>query len=170
MNVSLFPKQALVFFCLIPFFFLSTSCAYGPQTEKKLKLNYLSGEHYEGKGPTMTDVSKIKALPEAVAIPELEAVPLIYKRKQVPTVISGTVMVSEFKPLKFKPLLLIQGDKTILKTKTDNHGAFKFSGSLLNGEYKIIVDTESHEGEKNIVVDTYVIEHVNMSVHEKPVK
>ena len=159
--------QRLMLFCLLAICALvGASCAYGPKTEKKSKLNYLSGEHYEGTGPKVADVPVVKDMPEVRDTPVVETIPLFYKRKVVPTVIKGTVVVDEFRPLKYKNLLLLQGDTVILKTTTDHVGAFKFSGSLPNGQYLIKVEDERYNGEQPITVDKYEIESVLVKAAE----
>ena len=125
----------LLFFCLF-----TVSCAIGPDSERKSKLNYLSGEHYE----STVNMGGV--------------VPIVVQSKKVNTTIAGTVLLNEYNPLKFTTLLLQNNNKTILETRTDNKGLFKFNGYLENGEYVIKTYMEKYALEKTIKVDKYKIE------------
>jgi len=150
----------IILFFLFVISCLTQSCAYGPKTEKKSRLNYLSGEHYEGQGPTVSDLPGVKDMQEVRDYPFMEGIPLFYKRKEVPTVITGTVVIDEFRPLKYKSLELLLDGNVILKTITDHVGAFKFSGMLPNGQYLIKIEDENFASEQPVTVDQYEVDNV----------
>ena len=144
------------------------ACAYGPETEKKSMLNYLSGEHYEASGPTVADVPVVKELDEVKDVPLVEGVPLLYKRKAVSTVIRGRAMVSEFQPLKFKALELRQQDTVLLTTTSDHLGVFRFSAILPSGLYIIRVGVDEYPCERQIKVESYLLENIELRCDQPP--
>jgi len=127
---------------------VTISCAVGPESEKKSKLNYLSGEHYK------STVS-------------VGALPVIIQGNEVSTKIEGRILLTEYNPLKFRKLLLQRDNETILETTTDYNGSFKFSGYLTNGEYKIIADSNSINFEAPLSVDRYEIKGLLFIIENK---
>ncbi|MDH3976702.1 MAG: hypothetical protein OEV42_20765 [Deltaproteobacteria bacterium] len=133
----------LLIFVLIT---LSTiSCAVGPDTEKKSKLNYLSGEHYEGQG-------------------RVGPFPVYVERKKVRTLLEGYITVNEYTPLGHTKLLLQKDNKTILETRTTQKGLFKFHDYLENGKYIIKINSELLEWQEEIKVDSYELKDLHFNI------
>jgi hypothetical protein len=128
---------------LLLIFLTLTSCAHGPQTEKKSPLNYLSGEHYAPEG-------------------DIAGIP-VTRRKPVDTTISGTLMVDSHPipiPLKFQALSLKQGDNTLLKTSSAGNGTFSFKGIIPNGTYSIELASKKYNATVPVTVTDYHVENL----------
>src|SRR3989344_2976994 len=128
---------------------LLQSCAtYGPESEKKSPLNYLSGDHYH------SDITS-------------GSVPILLERIEKNTTISGkcffVVGNDDFKySLKFKKLLLLRDGQKKAEAATDGLGNFIFSAPLSNGEYDIKVDHTDYSGEKKIKISYYEIKNIEI--------
>lgn len=134
----------------IPLFFLiiisSGSCTVGPDYERKSRLNYLSGEHYESRS-------------------RVGPVPLILEGKNVKTVIEGAITVNEYTPLRFTRLLLQKDNQTILETTTSQNGLFEFTDYLPNGNYLIKIDSPTLRWEEEIKVDKYELKNLHFNIN-----
>ena len=137
-------RYSTYFLIAISVIFVLASCfVYGPETEQKSSLDIINKDNYQPAGSVL-------------GIPVL-------KTTRRSTVIRGSSFITEFIPLKFEKLKLIDiRGKTISETTTSYNGTFEFSDYIINGEYLIKIDSQKYSGETRIIVDSYHLENINI--------
>ena len=138
-------------------------CAYGPKTEKKSPLNYLSGEHYENGGAAAANVSTGSGNPSPVVIPFL-------RRKEVATHIRGQVLLAAQPfpiPLKFQKVILMRKNERVAEGMTDSTGSFLIGGNLPNGEYTLLLESNTYGGSSSLEIKSYEANSINIMAERK---
>lgn len=134
---------------LIIFTFLLSSCVYGPKSERKSPLNYLSGDHYE----TSRTGSDQYIIP-------------VVKKKEKPTRIEGAVSVKAgmfATPLRHLNLVLLKPNGTqVHEFSTDSEGKFSFSAHLKNGSYQLKIKSEKYSGSLSFEVKSYEVSNLSL--------
>ncbi|MBF0297364.1 MAG: hypothetical protein HQK51_01505 [Oligoflexia bacterium] len=144
------------------------SCAYGPQQEKKSTLNYLNGEHYQSRANALIPIqigNFISPVP----------VPFVVERIEKNTVIKGVAFLRQVDqfgnydlPIRFQKIILLKENITICETTSNNEGFFSFSAPLNNGIYTIKLSNDKFNIEKNINVNSYSLEKVELIANKRP--
>lgn len=135
------------FLLLITSLFFVGSCMQGPKTEKKSKLNYLSGEHFK-------------------ATDSLNIIPTVVTRREVPSTISGYLLYKTANiplPLGNKDITLINNKGEVLsKSKTLSDGSFIIKHVLNNGTYTLQISDESYKMKQKISLSGYELKNLNL--------
>lgn len=135
-------RYSLYFLVSISALVSITSCAtYGPNAEKKSATDILNRKNYE-LGMVLGFVP-------------------VFESKKRNTIIEGSVYVTDYIPLKFHKLILVDKNNSVVsETTTLHNGEFKFIDYILNGEYVIQIDSKEYTGETKIKVADYQLSNI----------
>ncbi len=126
------------------------ACAFGPKNEKKSKLNYLNGKHYQKQGSVL-------------------GVPFL-KREGVATHISGQLQLKTSSlplPLANKTLILKnENHKEVSRTQTKSDGSFSFHETINNGVYFIESMGSNYKLNQKINIHKYKIDNLSLEATE----
>jgi hypothetical protein len=144
--------------CMVCFAFEALlGCVSLGEKEPQSKLSYLNGDEYKASAVT------------AGGVP---VVPLTYGRKSNATTVSGflreAAVNSVFsKKMRFETVTLSRNGAVLMRTTTDEKGAFLFRGDIPNDTYVISIDSQVFKGTKTIDVRGYEIGNVDFPVSRR---
>lgn len=137
-------RYSLYFFVSISALVSISSCVtYGPDTENKSAADIFNRKNYEG--------GMVLFVP-------------VLKSKKRDTFIEGTVYITDYRPLKYHKLILVDKNNSVVSEATTlQNGEFKFIDYILNGEYVIKIDSKEYSGEAKIKVDDYQLSNIGLT-------
>jgi hypothetical protein len=142
-------------------FFLMVSCSMSRQIKTKSPVQALNGKNTN--------------IVYDVAIPDIyRPLPNVFNTKFNPTLINGKCVVNrqDFEyPVRFTRINLFDNKgRKIASTHTDHNGDFNISEKIPDGKYELVIDNESLEGSKPIMVEGFQLKGILFPLKNKTSK